>query len=191
MIAIGDVLVQEDLLKYQFACDLNACKGACCVEGDSGAPLRESELQLLESLQEAVAPYLTDESLSTLAEKGAWISTGEDGKYATPLNSDGACAYVIRENGIAFCGIEKAWKEGKTDFQKPVSCHLYPAREGKYRGMDSLHYERWQICNPACKNGKALGIPVFRFVKDALIRRYGQEFYDILEARFAQTKGRG
>lgn len=181
--------MSEDLLENQFVCDLNACKGACCVEGDTGAPLDPDELGILDRIYPQVAPYLSEESRNTIAQKGTATFIRETGKHATTLNADGACAFVIRENGIAFCGIEKAWKEGKVDFQKPVSCHLYPVRITRYQGFEAANYERWNICKAACKHGKALKVQVFRFVKTALDLKYGPEFSEILEAYYLRKKG--
>jgi hypothetical protein len=183
MLAIENKLVSEDLIEEQFVCDLNACKGACCVEGDTGAPLDEKELAILDSIYEKVKPYLRADGIAVL-EKERYVWEEEDKKWKTPLVAAGPCAYVNYDNGIAICGIEKAYKDGKVDFQKPVSCHLYPVRIKEYDGFEAVNYERWNICKAACKNGKKFKVPVFKFVKDALIRKYGQEFYNALEAYY-------
>ncbi len=185
MIAIDNKLISDDLLDEKFVCDLNACKGACCVEGDSGAPLEESELKVLEEIYPIVKPYLTEKGIAIL-EKQKFMWEEEDEKYKTPLIEGGPCAYVNYDNGIAVCGIEKAYLENKVSFRKPVSCHLYPVRISQKKDFEAVNYERWNICKAACKNGNKLKVPVFRFVKDALIRKYGQEFYDILEAYYQQ-----
>ncbi|HEY0262464.1 MAG TPA: DUF3109 family protein [Chitinophagales bacterium] len=186
MIVIDDKIVSEDLLDENFVCDLNACKGACCVQGDSGAPLEEKELEILDSIYEKVKPYLTPQGISVL-EKEKYTIDPEDGSVGTPLIENGPCAYIIYdEKGIAGCGIEKAYLDGKIKFQKPVSCHLYPVRITKHATFDAVNYERWSICKAACKNGNKLKVPVFRFVKAPLIRKYGEEFYSVLEAYYEQ-----
>ena len=187
MIVIEDKIVSEDLLEENFVCDLNACKGACCVEGDTGAPLEEKELKILETIYETVKPYLTAEGITVL-EKEKYMWEEEDQKYKTPLIKNGPCAYVVYDNGVAGCGIEKAYLDGKVDFQKPVSCHLYPIRISKYKDYDAVNYERWSICKAACKNGNKLSVPVYKFTKTALIRKYGEEFYKILDSYYEQQK---
>ncbi|GAB4130679.1 MAG: DUF3109 family protein [Bacteroidia bacterium] len=181
MIEIGRTLISDDVVEKKFVCDLNACKGACCIEGDSGAPLEDGEEKILEEIYDAVEPYLTEKGKKAIRKQGKWIVDG-DGDKVTPLvDGDKECAYTVFENGIAFCGIEKAWKDGKVKFQKPVSCHLYPVRISKYKRFDAVNYETWDICKPACACGEKLQVPVYKFVKDALIRKYGKEWYGALE----------
>lgn len=189
MIVIDDKIVSEDLLEEKFVCDLGACKGACCVAGDAGAPLDEKELPILDKIYEQVKPYLTPQGIAVL-EKEKYTFDEEDRGFKTPLIENGPCAYVVYdEGGVAGCGIEKAYLAGKVKWQKPVSCHLYPVRITKHATFDAVNYERWSICKAACKNGKKLQVPVFRFVKTALIRKYGEEFYGVLEAYYAQKNG--
>ena len=190
MLSIENTLVSLDVIEEQFVCDLRACKGACCVQGDYGAPLTEEELLILEKIYEAVKPYLTPEGAFTIEKEGKHVYIEEEEKYATPLRHDGACAYTIFENGTAFCGIERAWKDGKIDFQKPISCHLYPIRITQHKHYEAVNYERWSICKAACKNGKQLKVPVYRFLKDAIIRKYGEHYYRALEdyAQFTNNK---
>lgn len=189
MIVIQDKLISEDLLEEEFVCNLTACKGACCVEGDGGAPLEEFELEILEKEKKNYLPYLNAEGRAELKKQGLWVEEKWMGEtyFSTPLlNERGACAYVVYEEGIAFCGIEKAWKEGATQFRKPISCHLYPIRISVLKdGTEALNYHEWSICNPACKNGKKLGVPVYVFLKEAIIRKYGESFYEALDD-FAQ-----
>lgn len=183
MIIIEEVLISDDVMDKAFVCNLDACKGACCVEGDEGAILEEKELPILENIYPQVKEFITPEGREAIEKQGYYIRNAE-GEYKTPLINNGPCAYIYYDNKIALCGIEKAYREGKIDWQKPVSCHLYPIRIEKIGELEALNYERWNICNPACKNGKKLQVPVFRFVKDALIRKYGSEFYDAMEATF-------
>ncbi len=183
MIVIDDKTISDDVVEEQFVCDLNACKGACCTEGDYGAPLDASELPVLDSIFEKVKPYLTEEGIRTIEKQGKYVFEPENQAWCTPLiHGDKGCAWLnYDEKGIAICGIEKAFNDGVIDFRKPISCHLYPIRITKYQGFDAVNYERWHVCNAACKNGKALKVPVFKFLKEALIRKYGQEFYKVLE----------
>ncbi len=181
MIKIGQYLVSDELLDEAFACDLGACHGACCVEGDDGAILSEEDPGLLEAAYPAVEPYLTEEGKAVIAREGFFV-VNEENKLRTPLIEGKACAYAIERDGVALCGIELAWLEGKTAYRKPVSCHLYPVRTAEVGDFTALNYERWEICKPACARGAREGIPVYRFVKDALIRLAGEDFYEALEA---------
>jgi hypothetical protein len=179
MIVIDDKLVSEDLLRVHFVCDLEACKGACCVEGDVGAPLDADELPILDEIYPAVAPYLSEVSKRAIAEQGRHL-TDEDGHHTTPLVRGKECAYVVFKDSKALCGIEMAWKDGKIDFQKPISCHLYPVRlkQMQLMEMEAINYERWRICSPACKLGVALKVPLYKFLKAPLTRKFGEAFYD-------------
>lgn len=188
MLVIDDILISDAVVAREFVCNLSACKGACCVEGDRGAPLGEEEPGVLEELQEAVKPYLTEEGRKALAEKGAYQTDAAG--HQTTLRADGACAYVnFDEKGIAYCGIERAHEEGKIDFKKPLSCHLYPIRVQPLAEGAALNYNEWDICDPACQLGAALQVPVYRFLKDALIRAYGAKWYAALEKAAALYQG--
>lgn len=192
MIIIDDKIVSDELKDKYFVCNLSACKGACCVEGESGAPLDMDELDEMEDNYETVKPYLTPEGIAAIENQGHFVLDSTDGVFKTPLiEGTGACAYVNYKNGIAYCGIEKAWLDKKSEFRKPVSCHLYPVRISKYDGFEAVNYEQWDICNPACENGAQLKVPVYKFVKEALIRKYGEEFYRQLEAaiEFSEKNG--
>jgi len=181
MIIIDKTLVSDDVLEKQFVCSLEKCKGACCVEGDSGAPLDWEETMEIEKVYDEVKPYMAEEGIATVEKYGKWVVDSE-GDFVTPLvKGVKQCAYTFFENGIAHCAFEKAFKEGKSDFRKPVSCHLYPIRITKYENYDAVNYNHWNICSPGCVNGKSLGIATYQFVKDALIRKYGEEWYKQLE----------
>lgn len=182
MIEIGKTLISDDVVEKKFVCDLNACKGACCIHGDSGAPLEADETEILDKIYKKVKPYLTEKGIEAIEAQGKWV-VDSDGDKVTPLvDGDKECAYTIFEKGTAFCGIEKAWKDGKVKFQKPVSCHLYPVRITAYKKFEAVNYETWDICKPACKCGEKLQVPVHRFVKDALVRKYGEEWWNALDA---------
>lgn len=181
MIQIEDKLVSLELLKEEFVCNLNACKGACCVQGQSGAPLTNEEVTVIEQEYKNVKPYLREEGVMAIESQGTSM-IDSDGDHVTPLREGKECAYtVFDDGGTAMCGIELAWKEGKTEFRKPVSCHLYPVRTKRYPTFEAVNYERWQICSEACVLGKELKVPVYKFTKDALIRKYGEAWYEELD----------
>ena len=159
----------------------------CCVYGDAGAPLEEGETKLLEENLEKIKPFLRKEGVMALEEKGPW-EFDSDGDMVTPLMGHDDCAYSVLDNGIARCGIENAYNSDSIDFRKPVSCHLYPIRVSKIGGNIALNYHRWDVCKPAIKLGKEYEMPVFRFVKDALIRLFGSEFYDELERAYEEWR---
>lgn len=178
MFLIEDKLVSEDLLRVQFVCDLEACKGACCVEGDLGAPLDPDELPILDEIYPAVQPYLSEKAQAAIAEQGKYVFQ-EDGSATTTLVNGRECAYAVFKEGKALCGIEMAHKDGKVPFLKPISCHLYPIRLKNMvlMEMEAINYDRWDICNAACKLGKQLKVPVYQFLKGPLTRKFGEEFY--------------
>ncbi len=184
MIIVQNKLVSDDLVEQKFVCNLNACRGACCWEGDYGAPLEETELQLLDAIFEKLKPFLSPAGIAAIEAQGKYVRIEDEGEWATTLVDNGPCAYMtIDVLGIAKCGIEQAWKAGVTDFQKPISCHLYPVRVEKNEqlGFEALNYHEWNICAAACELGDKLQVPVYQFVKDAIVRKYGQDFYDELE----------
>lgn len=189
MIAIKNTLVSEDLLEKKFVCDLNACKGECCVAGDSGAPLDEDELEVLESVVEKVKPYMTKKGIKAVEKKGPWVKDS-DGDYTTTLVSEGAeCAFVFfDEKKIAKCAIEQAYNEGKVKWKKPISCYLYPVRITKYKNYDAVNYHKWEICKPACECGAKLNVPVFQFLKEPLITKYGKEWFNELVKAYKLSK---
>ena len=194
MIIVQDKLVSDDLVEEQFICNLSACKGACCWEGDSGAPLEEAELPILDSIFEQVKPFLSPAGIQAIEEQGKYLWYEEAGEYGTPLVAQGPCAYMTLDgSGVAQCGIERAHRAGAIDFIKPISCHLYPARIEKNEevGFEALNYHRWDICSAACELGKKEQLPVYQFLKEALIRKYGPDFYEELDgaAQFLKEKG--
>lgn len=183
MISIDNTLVSDELLSEQFVCDLQKCKGACCVEGDAGAPLEAEEVAILKEEYPKFKSYLRPEGIAAVEAQGTHVIDPVDDEPVTPLVNGAECAYVVfDERGTTLCGIEKAWKDGETSFRKPVSCHLYPIRIQRYKSFDAVNYHKWQICAPACDLGKELKVPVYRFAKDALLRKYGEKWYADLEA---------
>jgi uncharacterized protein DUF3109 len=186
MIAIDNKLVSDEIIEKQFVCDLVKCKGGCCEDGDAGAPLDVSELDELIHNYEAVKPYLTEPGIKEIEKQGKYHYDGEFG-WVTPTIKGEMCAYGYRdENGIIKCGIEKAYNEGKINWRKPLSCHLFPIRVSKSKedsDLEYLNYEpRQDLCKAACKLGKRLQVPVYVFLKESIIRKYGEEFYKALEA---------
>ncbi len=180
MIQIQDTVVSEELLDRKFVCNLNACKGACCVEGDAGAPLNEDELEELENVFEIVKPYLPQKNIEAL-EQDLYTIDG-DGEYVTQLVNEEECAFVFfDEKGITKCSIEQAYLDGKTDFKKPISCHLFPVRLNKYKTFTAVNYAYWNICDDACDLGEELGVKTYEFLKEPLIRKFGQEWFDELK----------
>jgi len=177
MILIDHTCISDDIEDQLFVCNLEKCKGACCVEGDSGAPLDEAEVAILDEIYPMVEPYLSEEGKKAIAEQGT--STKDfDGDFVTPIIDGRECAYAIYDQkGILKCGIEAAYLDGKIGYKKPISCHLYPIRVTKYDEFHALNYDRWSICSPACDLGKQLGVPVYQFLKEPLIRAYGLEWY--------------
>ncbi len=184
MYLIEEVFVSDELLERAFCCDVSLCKGACCIEGDLGAPLEREELDALEAGVEKIFAFLERAHVERIQRYGIYTKAG-DGGYATALMPDGACVFVRRGgDGCLSCAIETAHREGVIDFQKPLSCHLYPirvVRDGK-TGFEAINYDEWEICKPAIVRGKAEGLSVIRFLRDAIVRAYGAEFYDTLLA---------
>lgn len=180
MLKVDDILVSDQVITEKFICDLSKCKGACCVEGESGAPLEEDELKALEKVYPKVKPYLTDEGIKAIEAQGFYLKDDDD-EWVTPLMwPGGPCAYTVFENGIALCGIEKAYRDKKIKFYKPISCHLYPIRVLKTKSGDALNYHEWEGCSPACKLGKKEKVRVYEFLKTALTRKYGEAWYNKL-----------
>ncbi|MEY3678736.1 MAG: hypothetical protein RI924_877 [Bacteroidota bacterium] len=183
MIEVGQVLVHEDLISEQFVCNLNSCKGACCIEGDAGAPLEHAEKAILEEIYPKLKPFMTVKGIETVEAEGAYVKDFE-GDYTTPcVDQHKECAYVIWENGITKCAIEKAYELGQLSWKKPISCHLYPIRITSYPEFDVLHYDRWSICSAACTHGAELKVPVYQFLKEPLIRKYGEAWFAELEEK--------
>lgn len=181
MLQIDNTIISLDILEKTFVCNLGACKGACCVEGDSGAPLEDDETVILEEIYPIVEKHMTPEGKKAVKKHGQWV-IDSDGDKVTPLVKNKECAYTYRdENGIIFCAIEKAYLNGEISFQKPLSCHLYPIRISKYQDFDAVNYERNKLCIPARIQGEKLGIPIYKFVKTPLIRKYGEAWYEQLQ----------
>ncbi len=187
MIIIENKILSDDILSEQFVCDLSRCKGACCEEGDAGAPLSEEELDRVVEHYDTIKPYLTKEAIAQIEKEGKYEYSKEFGWVTPTLPSDNEiCVYAYREkNGLIKCAFEQAYNEGKINWKKPISCHLYPiiAYKGKHGDYERLNYEPRKItCSPACRLGEKLKVPVYKFLKEPLTRKYGEDFYEALEA---------
>ncbi|NUY81509.1 DUF3109 family protein [Flavobacterium sp. MAH-1] len=187
MFQLGKTIVSEAILENEFVCNLSSCHGACCVGGDAGAPLLEDETRIMDEIYDKVKPFLRPEGIAAIEEQGKWI-IGTDGTLETPLIDNKDCAYVIFDGKTALCGIEQAYNQGLIDWKKPVSCHLYPIRVKDFSEFAAVNYDEWDICDPACALGKELEVPVYKFVKEALIRRFGEDWYMELEKVASELK---
>jgi hypothetical protein len=189
MLQIEDKIISLDLFEKHFSCDLSRCLGACCVHGDSGAPLEQEEKELIEKYMEKIKTYLPAESLSVIDRCGA-ATVDFDGELVTPLIGDSEeCVYsYFTKTGICLCGIEKAFRNGDIPFNKPISCHLYPIRIKVFEDITALNYDKWHICEPARELGHKEKIPVFRFLKEPIIRKFGETFFEALEKAAEELK---
>lgn len=186
MIIIDNKLVSDELLEEQFVCDLSKCKGGCCEDGDAGAPMEKWELEKLNAHYEDIKAYMTPQGIKEVEKQGKYLYDREFG-WVTPTINGGICAYGIKDKtGTILCGIEQAYNDGKLDWKKPLSCHLFPVKTKKSKrdpDMEYVNYEpREDLCSAACSLGKKLKVPVYQFLKESLIRKYGTEFYEALEA---------
>ena len=180
MIQIDDTLVSTDVIEKKFHCDLEQCKGACCVHGDSGAPLEEEEKDMLRKYYPAFRSFLSQEGLDAINKNGLFY-LDEENDWVTMLVGNEQCAYSYKNKGISYCAIEKAWEKGLIPFQKPVSCHLYPIRLKEYKDFTAVNYDEWEICKPALILGEKKDISVYSFCKSPLIRKFGKSWYQKLE----------
>lgn len=185
MIAIDNILVSDLVVEKQFVCDLMKCKGGCCEEGDAGAPLDKAELEIINKIYEKIKPYLTQEAIAEIETKGKYQHNDDFGWVTPTLESDNEiCVYGVRDSkGIIKCAFEQAYYDGVIEWKKPISCHLYPiiTKKGKYGDYERVNYEpRKKLCSPGCALGEKLQVPVYEFLKEPLIRKYGKEFYDAL-----------
>ena len=195
MIVVDNIIIGDEVTEKQFVCDLAKCKGGCCEQGDAGAPLEEEELDIILSVYEKIKPYLTPAGIAEVEKKGKYVYHREFGWVTPTLGSDKEiCVYGKRdEKGVIQCAFEQAYNNGAIPWKKPISCHLFPIiiSKSKKGGYDRMNYEaREKLCNPACALGKKLQVPVYEFLKEPLVRKYGGEFYKALEktARMQQDK---
>lgn len=185
MLILDQLLVSEEIFDKKFVCNLSKCKGECCIAGDSGAPVKKEEIDSLKNEFENYRPYLTEEGIENIEKKGFVSFDEEDKVYKTTLLDEGPCAFINYDaKGIAICGIEKAYIEGKTNFRKPISCHLYPIRESGVGELTALNYEEWDICSAACALGEELQVPVYKFLKEPIERAYGPDIFEAMDAYY-------
>jgi len=189
MIQIKNTIISDLLIEEKFVCDLSKCKGQCCISGDSGAPLEEHEAKILDEIYPTIKPYLRDEGIESIEKKGKYYVDSEH-ELVTQLVNGNECAYVIFEdNGIAKCGIEKAWLDKKIDFQKPISCFLYPVRTKTFTELEAVNYDEWDICKPALDLGQKANVSVYEFLKVPLTQKYGKDWHDELD-KFAKESAK-
>lgn len=187
MFLIDNTIITEELLTQFFCCDLAKCKGECCVSGDAGAPLEEEEIGVIEYYLDQIKEYMSPEGIAVIEKEGVF-DYDMSGQLVTPLIDGLECAFAgFDEHGISYCAIEKAWQAGKINFRKPISCHLYPIRLEQMSGFTHLHYHQWDICIPARLKGRKEGIPLYKFLKEALTWKFGEKWYQQLE-QIAETK---
>ena len=181
MLEHKNVLISLDVIEKEFVCNISKCKGACCIEGDLGAPLEKEELKILDSIYHKVEPYLMEKGKKAIKEQGTWIKDWED-DYSTTTIDEKECAYAFYDfNQNLKCGIEQAYLDKKIEYRKPISCQLYPIRTVKLKGYEALNYDKWDICSDACTLGEQLQVSVFSFLKEPLIRKYGKQWYSEAE----------
>jgi hypothetical protein len=191
LVEVKDKIVSTQLFERKFVCDLNACKGACCIHGDSGAPITFEEIDRLEEDLEHIIPFMRKEGVEAVEKTGVFYMD-EDNEAVTTLVNGEECAFVyFNEKGITKCAIEEAHSHGLTDLKKPISCHLYPIRVMNFHESKALTYNEWDICSPACACGEQLDVPVYRFLKEPIIRAFGEEFFeemDVVAKAFNERK---
>jgi len=180
MIEIGNCMISRDLVEKKFVCNLERCKGACCVQGDSGAPLEDEELKVIERAYPKIKHYLRQISIDTIEKEGTHV-IDYDNDTVTPLVNNKECAYVIFEGEIAKCAFEKAHLDGVIEFRKPISCHLYPIRIQKLKYYDAVNYDIWDVCDPAREFGEETNTPVYKFLEKPIIRKFGKKWYNELK----------
>lgn len=181
MIEIEGKVINTEIFRRRFVCDISKCKGTCCYDGDSGAPLEKEELDKLTEVFPAVEPLLSDKEREEISRKGLWV-TDADGDFVTPIIDGRECVYTNREpDGTWSCAIEKAFREGKTNWRKPISCYLYPIRVSKTRKYELLNFHEWEVCRPAMELGQKVGTPAYKFLREPIIEKFGEDFYKELE----------
>lgn len=180
LIEIGNKIVSTDIFSEQFTCDLNKCKGACCVKGNGGAPLNEKEVDKIQNNIEKIKPYMSKSGIETVNREGVYYLDEEDTPATKLIDKKECCFVYFDEDEIAKCSIETAYKAGDINFNKPESCHLYPIRTKEFNEFTAINYETWDICSPACSLGKSLKVPVYQFLKEPIIRVFGSSFFEEL-----------
>ena len=190
MIKIDDVIVSDEVLEKKFICDINSCKGQCCVKGDAGAPLEKEDIKKLKKNYKHIKPYMTKKGIDEVEKKGLYVR-GSDGDLETPIINGKECAYAFfDEKGTALCSIQKSFEDKKINWEKPISCALYPLRVKKYNCFTAINYHNWSICKSACSLGEKNKIYVFQFLKNSITKKFGSEWYEKLEKIFKKKINR-
>lgn len=189
MVQIDDTLISLDLLTEKFLCNLDGCKGECCVEGDAGAPLEKEEVEEIEKVLPLIWDDLSPEAKEIINEQGVCYKDWDDDLVTSIVNGKDCVFTCYDDKGICYCAIEKAYREGKTDFYKPVSCHLYPVRIQNYSGFQAVNYHKWSVCKGAVIMGQKENMPLYKFLKVPLIRKFGEAWYEQLEIAAEELKG--
>lgn len=191
MVEIQNTLVSLDLFREKFCCDINACGGACCIEGDAGAPVKEEEIAELETAAEAVMDELSAAAQEVIKAQGV-VYIDRDGDFVTSIVDGKDCVFTCRnEHGHCLCALERVYRAGRIPFKKPVSCSLYPVRLSTVGGMTAVNYHRWEVCRPAVELGCKLDIPVYKFLKEPLIQTFGKEWWDECDIVAEELKKQG
>lgn len=177
MLIVDNCIISEDIADRHFCCNLALCQGQCCVEGDCGAPVDENEIPIMKAIYPKVRPYMTTKGREVVEAQGVVVDDNA-GEPCTPLVDNRECAYTVWENGCALCAIEQAFRDGVIDFKKPISCHLYPLRLDCYDDFIAINYHQWDVCHGATSNTN--GIPLYKYLKEPLIRRFGEQWYQEL-----------
>mgnify|MGYP002855144878 CR=1 FL=1 len=191
MVQIQDTLVSLDVFSECFCCDLCRCKGCCCVEGDAGCPVEMDEMASLEEVAEALRDELNAKAVDVIDIEGLF-EIDVEGKFGVRTVDGRDCVFAVKDsNGTTLCSIDRAYHAGKTEIEKPLSCALYPIRLSDIGGVTALNYHRWEICRSGCEQGKALGLPLYQFLKEPLIRAFGKEWYSECEQVGKELKKQG
>lgn len=190
LVEIQDKIISTDLFSEEFVCDLNKCKGACCVKGTGGAPLKDKEVELISNNIDKIKPFMTKKGIQTVDSEGIFYLDEDDAPATKLINKKECCFVYFDQSNTAKCSIETAHNKGDIDFNKPQSCHLYPIRIKEFTEFTAINYEVWNICEPACSLGQALKVPVYKFLKEPLIRVFGNSFYEELSKVAIELKKR-
>lgn len=188
LVEIEDKIVSIDVFSEEFVCDLNKCKGACCVKGNGGAPLKDKEVEQISTSLEKIKPFMSKKGVELVEQEGIYYLDEEDAPATKLIDKKECCFVYFDESNTAKCSIETAHKQGSIDFNKPQSCHLYPIRTKEFTEFTAINYDVWDICDPACKLGSSLKVPVYKFLKEPIIRVFGNSFYEELLKIDAELK---
>jgi hypothetical protein len=180
MLQIGQAIISLDIIEKHFVCNLHQCKGMCCVYGEAGAPLDDDETAILQAIYPKIKPYMTPDGINVVEQNGVYTIDWDSDRVTPLIGNSEDCVYACKEDGVVYCAIEKAFLNGEISFRKPISCHLYPIRITRHTHFDAVNYHPWNICSSALKLGKKVGTPLYTFLKEPLVRKYGADWYQQL-----------